>query len=186
MLDRYVKAQRGGKLRQRKRAVLETENIIRNAIIAKEGDLYVHSYMSKKEYRTKHFNFYTNWQWNTFQKLARERLFEHSCIFFDRVLTKCEQDLLIKRETAIFEKSVELAEPELGKDANDALPNPKGLVSMELLNKVFKAEPDLQFPYRFEQVMIDNMTEEEQEEYSTFKFEQIVDINGDKTCALCL
>ena len=159
MLNRYIKAQITGKLRFRKKVVLETENVIRNAIIDKEEDLYVHSYISKRIYRQKHFNYYTNWQWNTYQKLTRERLFEHSCIFFDRVLTTCEQSLIQKREQAIFDKCVELAE--LGKDAGETIPDPNGLISQELLTKVFEAEPDLQFLYRFEQSMVEAMTEEE-------------------------
>ena len=102
LMDRYVKAQLTRKLRLRKQVVLETEDVIRNAIIHKEDSLFVHSYLSKKAYREKHFNFYTNFQWNTYQKLVRERLFEHSCIFFDRVLTKQEQELIEKRELAVY------------------------------------------------------------------------------------
>ena len=45
------------------------------------------------------------------------------------------------------------------------------MISQELLNKAFEADPDLQFPYRFEQKMIDDMTEEEQEKYAKEKFE---------------
>ena len=128
-MDRYVKAQLYKKLRLRKKVVLETEDIIRNAIIHREDSLFVHSYISKKVFRQKHFNFYMNFQWNTYQKVARERLFEHSCIFFDRVLTKQEQELIQKRELAVFQKSVDLAEPELGKGAEDSLPDYNGLIS---------------------------------------------------------
>ena len=75
-------------MHRRKRVVVSVEDIIRNNIIEKEEGLFVHSFISKKDFRAKHFNFFTNLNWNTYQRVTRQRLFEHSVIFYDRVLTK--------------------------------------------------------------------------------------------------
>ena len=67
--------------------MVAVEEIIRNTILEKEEGRYVHSFISKKDFRAKHFNFLTNLNWNTYQRVTRQRLFEHSVLFYDRILT---------------------------------------------------------------------------------------------------
>ena len=98
--------------------VTEVEDIIRNNIIEKEEGMFVHSFISKKDFRAKNFNFLTNINWNSYQRVTRKRLFEHTVLFYDRVLTKQERDLIEKREQAVYDKSLEL-DPEYGKGSQN-------------------------------------------------------------------
>ena len=112
-------------------------------------------------------------------------MFEHTVLFYDRVLTKQERDLIEKREKALYDKSLEL-DPEYGKGSQSEQDIDYTLLTQAKLDQIFEADPSLRYPHSFDQKQLEALSEEEKQAHIKNKFLEVVAFNMDQTCALCL